>query len=88
MLQFGILGPLGAWVEDQEIELGAAKQRALLAVLLLHAGETVSTDHLVEALWGKQPPQTAPEGDPGLRLTAPQETRGRACSRPRRPDTY
>ena len=57
MLQFGILGPLGAWVEDQEIELGAAKQRALLAVLLLHAGETVSKDHLVEALWGKQPPQ-------------------------------
>ena len=57
MLQFGILGPLAAWGEDREIELGATKQRALLAMLLLHAGETLSKEQLVDALWGKQPPQ-------------------------------
>ncbi len=57
MLQFGILGPLAAWEEDQEVELGAPKQRALLAVLLLHAGETMSKEQIVDALWGKQPPQ-------------------------------
>ena len=57
MLRFGILGPLAAWGEDREIELGATKQRALLAVLLLHAGETMSKEQLVDALWGKQPPQ-------------------------------
>ena len=57
MLQFGILGPLAAWEEDREIELGATKQRALLAMLLLHAGETLSKEQLVDALWGKQPPQ-------------------------------
>ena len=39
--------------------MGAAKQRALLAVLLLHAGETMPTERLVDALWGEQPPATA-----------------------------
>ena len=43
----------------RELELGAAKQRALLAVLLLHAGETMSTERLVDALWGEKPPATA-----------------------------
>ena len=39
--------------------MGAAKQRALLAVMLLHAGETMSTERLVDALWGEKPPATA-----------------------------
>ncbi len=39
--------------------LGGAKQRATLAVLLVHANEPVSTDRLVEALWGSHPPGTA-----------------------------
>ncbi|MBD0348469.1 MAG: AAA family ATPase [Thermoleophilia bacterium] len=43
----------------QELPIGAAKQRALLAVLLLHAGEVVSTDRLIDALWGERPPNTA-----------------------------
>jgi DNA-binding SARP family transcriptional activator len=38
-----------------------AKQRALLALLVLRANEPVASDELVEALWGEQPPQTAPK---------------------------
>lgn len=41
------------------LPLGAGRQRALLAVLLLHANEDVSTDRLVDELWGERPPPTA-----------------------------
>jgi DNA-binding SARP family transcriptional activator len=41
------------------MELGGPKQRALLALLLFDAGRAVSTDRLIEALWGEQPPKTA-----------------------------
>ena len=42
------------------MELGGPKQRALLALLLLDAGRAVSTDRLIDALWGEHPPRTAP----------------------------
>jgi DNA-binding SARP family transcriptional activator len=42
------------------VDLGGPKQRALLAVLLLQAGRAVSTDRLIDALWGEEPPRTAP----------------------------
>ena len=58
-MEFGILGPLAVWEDGAELELGAAKQRALLAILLLHAGETMSTERLVDALWDEKPPATA-----------------------------
>jgi class 3 adenylate cyclase len=58
-MEFGILGPLAVWRDGDEIELGAAKQRTLLAVMLLHAGETMATERLVDALWGEQPPARA-----------------------------
>jgi DNA-binding SARP family transcriptional activator len=51
-MEFGILGPLAVWEDGAELELGAAKQRALLAILLLHAGETMSTERLVDAVVG------------------------------------
>ena len=41
------------------LELPAGKPRALLAVLLLHPGEVVSVDKLVDELWGEHPPPTA-----------------------------
>ncbi len=41
------------------VELRRAKQRSLLALLLLNVGEIVSTDRLVEELWAGQPPKTA-----------------------------
>jgi predicted ATPase/DNA-binding SARP family transcriptional activator len=59
-VQFRILGPLEV-LEDhgRPLALGGGKQRALLAVLLLHAGQVVSTDRLIDELWGEDPPDTA-----------------------------
>jgi len=58
-MEFRILGPLEVRSEGRELSLGGAKQRALLAVLLLHKNEVVSIDRLVDELWGDQPPATA-----------------------------
>jgi class 3 adenylate cyclase/DNA-binding SARP family transcriptional activator/predicted ATPase len=58
-VEFGILGPLAVWSEGRELVLGAAKQRALLASLLLRAGEPVPVARLVDDLWGERPPATA-----------------------------
>jgi DNA-binding SARP family transcriptional activator len=59
MLEFRILGPLEVRDGDEPVPLGGLKQRALLAILLLRAGRVVSTDTLVDELWGEQPPRTA-----------------------------
>jgi DNA-binding SARP family transcriptional activator len=59
VLEFRILGPLEARDGDEAVPLGGPKQRALLAILLLHANEPVSVDRLVDELWGEQPPGTA-----------------------------
>jgi DNA-binding SARP family transcriptional activator len=45
--------------EGAPVELGGPKQRALLAVLLLDVGRVVSTDRLIDSLWGEQAPRTA-----------------------------
>ena len=59
-MEFRILGPLEAWDDEgHPIPLGGAKQRALLARLLLQANRVVSSDHLVQALWGEEAPGTA-----------------------------
>ena len=58
-LQLGVLGPLQLSVAGQVVELRRAKQRSLLALLLLNVGEVVSTDRLIEELWAGQPPKTA-----------------------------
>lgn len=54
---FRLLG--GLRIDGAREELRGAKQRMLLAFLVLHAGEVVSTERLVEAVWGEQPPPTA-----------------------------
>ncbi len=60
MPEFRILGPLEVVSDAGEtIALGGQKQRALLGLLLVRAGEVVSTDRLVTELWGDQPPKTA-----------------------------
>ena len=58
-LEFRILGPLEARRDGEVVALGAPKQRALLAILLLRAGEVVSTDRLIDELWGETPPRGA-----------------------------
>ena len=59
MLEFRILGPLEVVDDEQVLHLSGQKQRALLALLLLDANRVVSTDRIVDALWGEQPPRTA-----------------------------
>ena len=57
MIFYRLLGPVEAQVDGQAIELGGPKQRAVLARLLLDAGRVVSTDQILDAVWGDdQPP--------------------------------
>ena len=58
-MEFGILGPLAVLREGTVVDLGHAKQRAVLGVLLLHRGEVVSAERLIDELWGESPPPTA-----------------------------
>ena len=58
-MEFGVLGPLAVWKDGRELSLRAAKQRAVLALLLLRANEVVPTARLVDELWGERPPATA-----------------------------
>jgi DNA-binding SARP family transcriptional activator len=58
-VEFRILGPLEVWRDDRPVRIGGAKERALLALLLLHANETVSADRLIDELWNGAPPRTA-----------------------------
>src|SRR4051794_1298779 len=55
-MEFRILGPLEVCDEAGSLPLGGAKQRALLAILLLHANEVVSAERLLEELWGERQP--------------------------------
>ena len=58
-MDFRILGPLEVWDRGRLLELRRPKQRALLAALLLRAGQAVSVDQLLDDLWGERPPPTA-----------------------------
>jgi DNA-binding SARP family transcriptional activator len=58
-MDFRILGPLEVLDEDRAVILGGAKQRALLALLLVHANETLTSDRLIDELWGEHPPSAA-----------------------------
>jgi DNA-binding SARP family transcriptional activator len=58
-MDFRILGPLEILDEGRAIALTGSKQRALLALLLLHPNETLSTDRLIDELWGERPPANA-----------------------------
>jgi DNA-binding SARP family transcriptional activator len=55
-VEFRILGPLEVWHDGRPVAVVGARQRELLAILLLHAGQVVSTDRLMDALWGERQP--------------------------------
>jgi YVTN family beta-propeller protein len=59
MMQFRLLGSLEVLDGDRPVALGGARQRAVLAILLLHRGEPLSVDRLVDELWGERSPDTA-----------------------------
>jgi DNA-binding SARP family transcriptional activator len=58
-MDFRILGTLEAREEGRLVRLGGDKQRALLALFVLHRGETLTTDRLIDELWGERAPATA-----------------------------
>jgi len=58
-LRFGVLGPLQLIVDGTDVPLGATKQRAVLAVLLINRNRAVSIDSLIDAAWQQQPPPEA-----------------------------
>ena len=59
MREFRILGPLEVLLDGRPVELGGLRQRAVLAALLVHHGQVVSTERLVDLVWGESAPKTA-----------------------------
>src|SRR5262249_37222492 len=57
-MEFRILGPLEVEVDGRLLPVGGSRQRALLALLLLHANEVVSRDTLIDEVWGGRPPDS------------------------------
>src|SRR5262252_7013523 len=58
-MEFRILGPLEVVEDGRPLPLGGERQRALLVLLLTSANEVVSSDRLVDDLWGATPPRGA-----------------------------
>jgi DNA-binding SARP family transcriptional activator len=59
-MQFGILGPLEVRdIHGRAVTVSGARERAVLAYLLLNAGRVVSTERLIDDLWGDDPPESA-----------------------------
>jgi DNA-binding SARP family transcriptional activator/trans-aconitate methyltransferase len=58
-VDFRILGPVEVRAQGRPLAVAGGRQRALLALLLLRAGEPVSRDRLIEGLWGERPPEGA-----------------------------
>ena len=54
-MEFLLLGPLEAAEGKRTVRLGPPRQRAVLAMLALGAPDVVSTDRLVDGLWGDEP---------------------------------
>jgi DNA-binding SARP family transcriptional activator/Tfp pilus assembly protein PilF len=59
VLEFRILGPLEIWRDGDLVAVEAARERAVLAALLLQANRVVAADRLIELLWGEDPPAKA-----------------------------
>ena len=58
-MDFRLLGPMEVLDGDTPVALGALKQRALLARLLVTPNRTVAVERLVDDLWGEAVPETA-----------------------------
>jgi len=61
-MDFRILGPLEVDEAGRAIPIVSGRQRALLAILLVHANKPVSTDRLIDELWGEHPPASVRKG--------------------------
>jgi DNA-binding SARP family transcriptional activator/ABC-type transport system substrate-binding protein len=58
-LDYRILGAVELWRDGRQVDIGGPRLRALLGLLVLHRNRVVSTDRLIDLLWGERPPSTA-----------------------------
>src|SRR5260370_1940431 len=58
-MEYRILGPVEVVHDRRRIELGGPLERALLVALLINGGQVVSTDRLIDGLWGEAAPESA-----------------------------
>lgn len=58
-MDFRILGPLAVLAGEEPVPLGGGTEQAVLAALVVNAGQTVATDRLVDMVWGDRAPDTA-----------------------------
>jgi DNA-binding SARP family transcriptional activator len=58
-LRFAVLGPVQAWRDGHELDLGTPLQRSILAMLLLREGRSVTPGEMIDAIWGEEAPPRA-----------------------------
>lgn len=58
-VSFRLLGPVGAWAGERHIPLGTPQQRAVLTMLVFHRGAVVTSQTLVDGVWGEEAPRRA-----------------------------
>src|SRR3954464_9959105 len=58
-LRFAVLGPVQAWRDGSEVDLGTPLQRSILAMLLLREGRAVTPTEMIDAVWGEDAPPRA-----------------------------
>jgi DNA-binding SARP family transcriptional activator len=58
-LRFAVLGPVRAWRDGTEVDLGTPLQRSILAMLLLREGRAVTPTEMIDAVWGEDAPPRA-----------------------------
>jgi DNA-binding SARP family transcriptional activator len=58
-LQFSVLGPVRAWRDGEDLNLGPPQQQAVLAMLLLRRGRQVTVDEIVDGVWGERAPRSS-----------------------------
>ncbi|GIH93083.1 BTAD domain-containing putative transcriptional regulator [Planobispora siamensis] len=58
-MRFAVLGPVQAWRDGAELDLGTPLQRSILAMLLLREGRAVTPTEMIDAVWGEEAPPRA-----------------------------
>lgn len=58
-LRFAVLGPVRAWRNEDELDMGSPQQQVVLAALLMAGGRALTLGELIDSVWGHDPPATA-----------------------------
>lgn len=59
MFEVRLLGPVEVWADGRRAPLGGVRPLAVLSALVVHLGEVLSTERLVDCVWDEQAPATA-----------------------------